>query len=111
MSQLREQQARLTLNAAKQRVISEMEGVKVLVRRALTQVQRQQEVLTAQERLIDVEKARVANGQSSRLEVLNRELDLILAQEGVADAVAQLNITSFLASQANGTILQRFGLE
>jgi hypothetical protein len=43
--------------------------------------------------------------------VLNRELDLILAQEGLADAVAQLNITSFLASQANGTILQRFGLE
>lgn len=111
VSQLREQQARLTLNAAKQRVISEMEGVKVLVRRALTQVQRQQEVFTAQERLLDVEKARVANGQSSRLEVLNRELDLILAQEGVADAVAQLNITSFLASQANGTILQRFGLE
>lgn len=111
VSQLREQQARLALNAARQRVISEMEGVKVLVRRALTQVQRQQEVLVAQERLLEVEKARVTNGQSSRLEVLNRELDVILAQEGLDDAIAQLNITSYLASQANGTILKRFGLE
>jgi outer membrane protein TolC len=85
--------------------------VKVVLDRAVQQAQRQAEIVRAQQELLGVERRMTATGQKSLLDVLRREIEVALAQEALSDATAQVNRTSFVASQVNGGLLSRMGLE
>ena len=108
---LRKNQAELTLEAAQQRVTNELLGVKAVLQRALQQARRQGDIVKAQADLLAAEQRMMAEGQKSRLDVLRREMELALAREALGDAVAQVNRSSYVASQVNGGLLARFGLE
>ena len=56
----------------------------------------------------DVFLARVA---VNALLTLRREIDITQTQEAWSDALTQVNRTSFVASQVNGGLLSRLGLE
>ena len=56
----------------------------------------------------DVFLARVA---VNALLTLRREIDITQTQEAWSDALTQVNRTSFVASQVNGGLLARLGLE
>jgi len=110
-SVLRRTQAELSLGAAQQRIANELLVVKVVLDRAVQQAQRQAEIVRAQQELLGVERRMTATGQKSLLDVLRREIEVALAQEALSDATAQVNRTSFVASQVNGGLLSRMGLE
>jgi outer membrane protein TolC len=110
-AQLRETQAELTMNAFRQRIASEMNGIKGILERANDQVRQQSKMVDAYWDLFKAEEQRAQSGQSSRVEVLNRELAYYIAKEGQRDAIAQQNLSSYLASQISGTLLTRMGIE
>lgn len=110
-AKLRLQQAEVTRSASLRRIESELEGIGTILQRSTEQVRQQSGIVEEQRALLATEIARQGSGQSSTIEVLGREIDLIVAEEALADAVAQLNMSSFLASQVNGSLLARMGLE
>lgn len=110
-ARLRLKQAQLTRDASRQRIGSEVAGMRSILGRARAQVAAQGNSVAAQRRLVAVEQARMESGQSSRVEVLARQLDLIETEEAQADAVAQLNLSGYLAAQVDGALLSWFGLE
>lgn len=110
-AKLRETQAELTMNAFRQRIASEMNGIKGILARANDQVQQQTIMVDAYWDLFKNEERRAQTGQSSRIEVLNRELAYYIAKEGQRDAIAQQNLSSYLASQISGTLLSRMEIE
>lgn len=108
---LRKSQAELSLGAAQQRIANELLGVKAVLDRAMQQARRQADIVKAQSDLLAAERRMMAEGQKSLLDVLRREIELAVAREALSDAVAQVNRSSYIASQANGGLLSRFGLE
>jgi outer membrane protein TolC len=110
-AKLRETQAELTMNAFRQRIASEMNGIKGILERANDQTRQQTEMVDAYLNLFKTEKQRAKSGQSSLVEVLNRELAYYIAKEGQQDAIAQQNLSSYLASQISGTLLSRMEIE
>lgn len=108
---LRKSQAELSLGATQQRIVNELQGMKVVLERAMQQAARQAEVVTAQSELLKAERRMMAEGQKSLLDVLRRGGELALAQEALTDAIAQVNRSSYVASQVNGGLLARFKLE
>ena len=65
----------------------------------------------AQQDLLAVERRMMTEGQKSLLDVLRREIDITQTQEAWSDALTQVNRSSFVASQVNGGLLSRLGLE
>lgn len=109
-AELREAQADLAMNAFRQRVASELNGISSILARARESLAQQDRMIAAQQELLTAERTAFDNGRSSELEVLSRRINLAQAQEARADAVVQLNLATFLASQVDGTLLERFGL-
>jgi outer membrane protein TolC len=110
-AKLRERQAELTMNAFRQRIASEMNGIRAIVTRANEQANEQQVLVDAYWDLYEAEQEKLKSGQSSNLEVMNRKLGYYTAKEGQSDAIAQQNLSSFLASQVSGTLLSRMNVE
>lgn len=110
-AKLREKQADLTMKAFRQRIASEMNGIRGILERANDQVREQTKLVDAYWDLYQSEKQKAESGQSSQIEVLNRELSYYVAKEGQRDAIAQQNLSSYLASQVSGTLLSRMGVE
>lgn len=104
---LREQQADLTMRANRQRVASELNGIGSILERARESLRYQNEIIAAQEQLLQTAKAKASSGNSSALDVLRSQISLSTAREARSDAIAQLNLSSYLASQVNGTLLIR----
>ena len=108
---LREKQADLTMRAYRQRVASELNGIGSILDRARENLRYQNEIIAAQERLLSTEQANANSGNSSAIDVLRSRINLTIAKEARADAIAQLNLSSYLASQIDGTLLTRMGIE
>ena len=108
---LRKTQAELSLGAAQQRIANELLGVKAVLERTVQQAARQADIVKAQHDLLAVERRMMAEGQKSLLDVLRREIEISQTQEAWSDALTQVNRTSFVASQVNGGLLSRLGLE
>ncbi|SFB11229.1 Outer membrane protein TolC [Poseidonocella pacifica] len=108
---LREKQAELTMRAYRQRVASELNGIGAILDRARENLRYQDEIIAAQQRLLDTESANAESGNSSAIDVLRARLSLAYAREARADAIAQLNLSSYLASQIDGTLLTRMGID
>ena len=108
---LREKQAELTMSAFRQRIASEMNGIRAILARTNDLVREQNKLVDAYWDLYKAEENKSENGQSSNIEVFNRELVYYLAKEGQRDAIAQQNLSSYLASQISGTLLSRMGIE
>lgn len=107
---LREQQADLTMRTNRQRVASELNGIGSILDRAREGLRYQNEVITAQELLLKTAEAKASSGNNSALDVLRSQINLSSAKEARSDAIAQLNLSSYLASQVNGTLLTRLGI-
>lgn len=108
---LRKSQAELALGAAQQRIVNELLGIKAVLERAVQLASRQSDIVKAQSELLATEKRMMSQGQKSLLDVLRREIEVALAREALSDAIAQVNRSSFVASQVNGGLLSRLGLE
>ena len=99
------------MSAFRQRIASEMNGIKAILARTNDLVREQNKLVDAYWDLYKAEENKSENGQSSNIEVFNRELVYYLAKEGQRDAIAQQNLSSYLASQISGTLLSRMGIE
>lgn len=108
---LREKQADLTMRAYRQRVASELNGIGSILDRARENLRYQNEIIDAQNQLLRTARANANSGNISALEVLRSEISLSIAREARSDAIAQLNLSSFLASQVDGTLLTRLGIK
>lgn len=108
---MRKSQAELSLGAAQQRITNELLGVKAVLERAVQQARRQADLVKAQEDLLAAERRMMTEGQKSLLDVLRREIEIAGAQEALADALTQVNRSSYVASQVNGGLLVRLSLE
>jgi len=108
---LRKSQAEMALGAAQQRITNELLGVKAVLERSMQLAKRQSEIVQAQSQLLAAERRMMTEGQKSLLDVLRREMELALAREALSDAITQVNRSSYLASQVNGGLLSRLGLE
>ncbi|OCX64514.1 hypothetical protein BFP70_10765 [Thioclava sp. SK-1] len=108
---LREKQAELTMKAYRQRVAGELNGIGSILDRARENLRYQNEIIAAQEQLLRTEQANASSGNSSAIDVLRSQINLSIAKEARADAIAQLNLSSYLASQVDGSLLTRMGLE
>lgn len=109
-ARLREQQAELAMSAFRQRIASELSGIGSVLDRARERLAQQDRVIAAQRDLLAAEETALANGTSSELEVVARRINLAIAQEQRADAIVQLNLASYLASQVDGSLLERLGI-
>jgi outer membrane protein len=107
----RRQQAELAQDAIRQRIANEVQASDSLTDKALQQVKRQTEIVQAQRSLFKIENQLLAEGRRSTLDAKKKQLELFLAEEALADAVAQANRASFLAAQVDGSLLVRLGLE
>lgn len=107
---LREKQAELTMRAYRQRVASELNGIGSILSRSRENLRYQNEIIAAQERLLNTVRANANSGNTSSLDVLRSQINLSIAKEARADAIAQLNLSSYLASQVDGTLLSRLGI-
>jgi outer membrane protein TolC len=108
---LREKQADLTMRAYRQRVASELNGIGSILDRARENLRYQNEIIDAQNQLLRTANANANSGNISALDVLRSEISLSVAREARSDAIAQLNLSSFLASQVDGTLLPRLGIK
>lgn len=107
----RRDQARLALGAVRQRIANELQASGFLLEKAQQQVARQKEIVDAQRSLLRVESELVREGRRSLLDVLKKQLEVLMAEEALADSVAQFNRVSYLNSQVDGSLLSRLDLE
>jgi outer membrane protein TolC len=108
---IRREQSELALGAVKQRITNEVLVSTTVLTRAEQQAARQHEIVSAQRQLLRVEGDLVKEGRRSTLDVLKKRLELLVAEEALADAVAQADRASYLNSQVEGALLARVGLE
>lgn len=110
-AQIRKQQVALAQASLEQRVVNELESSRAVMDKTMLQVKRQQEIVQSQRQLIKIEQDMLKEGKKSSLDVMKRQLDLLLAEENLSDSIVIANRASFLASQANGLLLKRLELE
>lgn len=108
---LREKQADLTMRAYRQRVASELNGIGSILDRARENLRYQNEIIVAQNQLLNTSHANAESGNISALDVIRSSINLSVAKEARSDAIAQLNLSSYLGSQVNGTLLNRLGIQ
>ena len=82
-----------------------------VLNRAEQQAARQFEIVSAQRNLLKVENELVKEGRRSTLDVMKKQLEVLLAEEALADAVAQANRANYLNAQVEGSLLAKVGLE
>jgi outer membrane protein TolC len=70
----------------------------------------QNRLVASRRQLLSAERTEVDNGRSSQVEVIARQIALAEAQEMRAEALVQMNLASYLASQVDGTLLARLGI-
>ena len=107
----RREQSELALSALRQRIANEVLSSSAVLGKALQQVARQEEIVTAQRNLLSVERELLREGRRATMDVLKRQLELLLAEEALADSVTQANRASYLTLQVQGNLLSRLGLE
>ena len=107
----RREQSELALSALRQRIANEVLSSSAVLGKALQQVSRQEEIVAAQRNLVSVERELLREGRRAMLDVLKRQLELLLAEEALADSVTQANRASYLTLQVQGNLLSRLGLE
>ncbi len=108
---IRRQQAGLAKLAVEQRIANEVESSLQVLERALQQQGRQQDNIHAQRALLRIEESLVKEGRKSALDLMKRELDVLVAEEALADSIVIANRASFIVSQAQGNVLSRLGVE
>lgn len=108
---LRRQQVELAQGALAQRIANEVQGSLKVLGKAMQQVERQREVVRTQRELLEIEQGMVRDGRRSSLDILKKRLDLLLAEEALADGITFANRAGFLVSQAQGRVLSRLELE
>ena len=108
---IRREQSELALGAIKQRITNEVLVSTTVLNRAEQQAARQFEIVAAQRNLLKVETELVKEGRRSTLDVMKKQLEVLLAEEALADAVAQANRASYLNAQVEGSLLAKVGLE
>jgi outer membrane protein TolC len=109
-AKLREQQAELTMTAFRNRISSELNGIGSILARATERLAQQDRIVKAQRDLLAAEESMLQNGQSSQVDVIARRIAVAQAQELRVEALVQLNLASYLASQVDGTLLKRLGI-
>ena len=108
---IRREQSELALGAIKQRITNEVLVSTTVLNRAEQQAARQFEIVAAQRNLLKVENELVKEGRRSTLDVMKKQLEVLLAEEALADAVAQANRANYLNAQVEGSLLAKVGLE
>ncbi len=108
---IRREQSELAMGAIKQRITNEVLVSTTVLNRAEQQAARQFEIVAAQRNLLKVEKELVKEGRRSTLDVMKKQLEVLLAEEALADAVAQANRANYLNAQVEGSLLAKLGLE
>ena len=108
---IRREQSELALGAIKQRITNEVLVSTTVLQRAQQQAARQFEIAAAQRNLLQVEKDMVKEGRRSSLDVMKKQLEVLTAEEALADAVAQVNRAGYLNAQVEGSLLSKVGLE
>ncbi|WP_151447205.1 TolC family protein [Lacisediminimonas profundi] len=108
---VRRQQAGLAKSAVEQRIANEVESSMAVLDKGLQQVARQQENARAQRELLRIDEGLVREGRKSALDLMKRQLDLLVAEEALADSIVIANRASFMVSQVQGNVLVRLGLE
>ena len=109
-AKLREKQAELAMNAFRNRIASELNGIGSILVRAQERLSQQNRIVQAQKDLLRAEETSLQNGASSQVNVIVRQIELAQAQELRVEALVQLNLASYLASQVDGTLLERLGV-
>jgi outer membrane protein TolC len=107
----RKRQAELAVGALHQRIANEVHATDSVLDKATQQLLRQQEIVQAQRSLLTIEAQLVREGRRSSMDVERKRLEVLLAEEALADAQAQAARASYLAAQADGSLLARLGLE
>jgi outer membrane protein TolC len=107
----RKRQAELAVGALHQRIANEVHATDSVLDKAAQQLMRQQEIVQAQRSLLTIEEQLVREGRRSSMDVERKRLEVLLAEEALADAQAQAARASYLAAQADGSLLARLGLE
>ena len=108
---IRREQSELALGAIKQRITNELLVSTTVLQRAQQQAARQFDIATAQRNLLQVEKDMVKEGRRSSMDVMKKQLEVLTAEEALADAVAQVNRAAYLNAQVEGSLLSQVGLE
>ena len=108
---IRREQSELALGAIKQRITNEVLVSTTVLQRAQQQAARQFEIAAAQRNLLQVEKDMVKEGRRSSMDVMKKQLEVLTAEEALADAVAQVNRAGYLNAQVEGSLLSKVGLE
>lgn len=109
-AELREEQAAFTMSALKQKLAGEANSTQSIVIQARRALLDQSDLIAEQEKLVADEKGRAAAGLSSQVDVLTREIELLLAKEAEHDARAQLQVAINLAAHVSGKLLDAYGL-
>lgn len=110
-AKLRRHQAELAKGAMRQRIANEVVASTSVLDQAVQQAARQRDIVLAQRDLVRAEQDLLKEGRRSRLDVLKKQIELLTAEEALVDATAQANRASYLASQVDGSLLARVGLE
>jgi outer membrane protein TolC len=109
-AELREEQAALTMSALRQKLAGEANSTKSIVLQARRALSDQSDLIAEQEKLVTDEKGRAAAGLATPVDVLTREIELLLAKEAEHDARAQLQVALNLAAHVSGKLLDAYGL-
>ncbi len=108
---IRRRQVELAQAALQQRIVNELESSSGVLEQGRQTVRRQQEIVNSQRQLLDIESNLVKEGKKSALDLMRKRLELLTAEESLADTIVIANRASFLVSQAHGLLLKRVGLE
>ncbi|MBF0143381.1 MAG: TolC family protein, partial [Magnetococcales bacterium] len=110
-ARLRRRQVELAQSAVQQRIANEMMSSASILDKALRQVKEHRQTVEAQKRLVAIDENLVKEGNRSSIDLMRKQLDLLVAEEALVDSIVLANRASFIVSQAQGTVLSRLGLE
>lgn len=108
---LKGKQVLVARTALQQRIAYELESSHKVLERSMQQVRRQQDIVTSQKTLLDIDTGLMKQGRKSSIDLMKRQLELLTAEESLGDAMVIANRASFITSQADGTLLKRLALE
>jgi outer membrane protein TolC len=108
---LREKQAELTMSALRQRLAAEVNSTGSILIQAKRALAEQSQLVDQKRKMVAEETAREQAGLSTAVERITREIELCLALEAAADALAQLQMANNLSAHVAGKLLSAYDIK
>jgi outer membrane protein TolC len=110
-ARLRRDQADLVSNAARQRIVNDIEATHEAALLVARQLENQRQLVRSQRELLRQARLQAEGGRLSSIELLRRRLDLLLAEEQLITRRASVERAAYTIAFVTGRLATELGVE